>query len=304
MPKRDDIRCSGRLRSRELATMRTNKMKLGVIAETRYLAQNMPEAAIAVLQARGYAVDLISPDGGHLAVDSGVFTDANGQRFRLRDYDVVVSRNRNALGLVLLRYAEAAGIAVINTHAAVQRVRNKAEMAVALALASVRAAPTLLAGATETLPAPLDGRFPVILKATYGDNGQGLRLVRNHDELSQLSWSSEVVIVQQYLPNDTYDLKLYVCGEHIFAVRKPSPFNGDPRGPSISISITAEMAALARRCGEVFGLELYGVDCIETETGPVVIEVNDFPNYTGIPGIGELVADEILMCAEQKRDRP
>jgi glutathione synthase/RimK-type ligase-like ATP-grasp enzyme len=274
---------------------------LGVIVERRYLSQHMPRAAVTELQARGYSLDLISPDDGYFAVDSGIFTDANGQRFMLHDYDVVVSRNRNALGLVLLRYAEEAGIAVINTHTAVQKVRNKAEMAVALALANIRAAPTVLSGTTETLADRLDGRFPLILKATYGDNGQGLRVVHHRNELSELSWISDVVLAQHYLPNDSYDLKLYVCGEQVFAVRKPSPLNGDPKAPSVSVATTTELAALARKCGQVFGLDLYGVDCIETEAGPVVIEVNDFPNYTAIPGIAELVADQVLMRAEQKR---
>lgn len=283
--------------------MRQSTTKLGVIVEMRYLSQHMPRAAVTELQARGYSVDLISPDGGYFAVDSGIFTDANGQRFMLRDYDLVVSRNRNALGLVLLRYAEEAGIAVVNTHTAVQKVRNKAEMAVALALANIRVAPTVLSATTETLAARLEGHFPLILKATYGDNGQGLRLVRHRNELSELSWTSDIVLAQYYLPNDSYDLKLYVCGQHVFAVRKPSPLNGDPNAPSSLVATTAELAALARKCGEVFGLELYGVDCIETEAGPVVIEVNDFPNYTGIAGIAELVADQVLMRAEQGRDR-
>lgn len=221
----------------------------------------------------------------------------------MRDYDLIVSRNRNPLGLVLLRYAEEAGIAVINSHSSVQKVRNKAKMAVTLALAGTRAAQTFLAGATEALAAQMDGHFPLILKATYGDNGQGLLLVRNREELSDLHWDSDVVLAQHYLPTDGYDLKLYVCGEHIFAVRKPSPFNGDPKAPSLPVAVTPELAQLARKCGVVFGLELYGVDCIETETGPVVIEVNDFPNYTGIPGIAELVADHVLERAKLSGER-
>ena len=54
---------------------------------------------------------------------------------------------------------------------------------------------------------------------------------------------------------------------------------------------------LARRCGKLFGLELYGVDCLQTDAGTVVIEVNEFPNYTGVPGADEKLADYVLACA-------
>lgn len=273
-------------------------MRLGVIAETRYLSQNMPSAVISALRMRGHAVDVIRPDGGYCAIEDGIFTDAEGREFAIRDYDAVISRNRNALGLVLLRYAEEAKIRVVNSHSAVQKVRNKAKMAAALALAGVNAATTILADSAEVLAAHLTDRdFPLILKATYGDNCQGLQLVRNRDELTELRWPSDIVLAQRYFNNDSFDLKLYVCGEHMFAVRKPSPFNGDPSAPSTPVAMSAGLQSLARKCGEVFGLELYGVDCIETTDGPIVIEVNDFPNFTGIPGVADLLADHVTARA-------
>jgi ribosomal protein S6--L-glutamate ligase len=273
-------------------------MKIGVIAEKRYLAQHMPLAVIDVLRRRNHHVDVISPDSGFCNVEDGVFTDSAGESFGLKDYDLIVSRNRNALGLVLLRYAEEARIPSINNHCAVQKVRNKAKMAATLALAGVKAATTLLAGSSVALASHLtDDDFPLMLKAVYGDNCQGLQLVHNREELAEIRWPSEVVLAQRYFANDRYDLKLYVCGERVHAVRKPSPFNGDMAAPSIPVKVSRELEKLARSCGEAFGLELFGVDCIETVSGPVVIEVNDFPNYTGIPGIADTLADHIVSRA-------
>jgi glutathione synthase/RimK-type ligase-like ATP-grasp enzyme len=51
---------------------------------------------------------------------------------------------------------------------------------------------------------------------------------------------------------------------------------------------------LASRCRRAFGLDLYGIDCIPTDDGPVVIEVNEFPNYTGVPQASERLADYVL----------
>ena len=57
------------------------------------------------------------------------------------------------------------------------------------------------------------------------------------------------------------------------------------------------METLARRCADLFGLELFGVDCIETPEGILVIEVNDFPNYSGVDGANEKLAEYVIRAA-------
>jgi ribosomal protein S6--L-glutamate ligase len=53
------------------------------------------------------------------------------------------------------------------------------------------------------------------------------------------------------------------------------------------------MRDIALRCGEVVGLQVYGVDMIESEDGLWVIDVNGFPGFKGLPGIDEVLADYI-----------
>jgi len=58
-------------------------------------------------------------------------------------------------------------------------------------------------------------------------------------------------------------------------VRKASPFNVRRDGGESKdglAPITPELTYLGRRCGRLFGLDLFGVDCIETEEGVMVIE--------------------------------
>jgi ribosomal protein S6--L-glutamate ligase len=54
------------------------------------------------------------------------------------------------------------------------------------------------------------------------------------------------------------------------------------------------MMDIALRCGATFGLDIYGVDTVETAQGPAVIEVNEFPNFTGVPDAAAHIADYIL----------
>jgi ribosomal protein S6--L-glutamate ligase len=269
-------------------------LKIGFLVEKRYLGQAMPEPVIRTLRDRHIDSDVICPEGCQFDPVTGVVRRDDGATFDLNRYDALVSRNRNALGLAMLCYADAAGIPTINTHAATQRVRNKAKMAIALGRVGVPCAPTVLSDTTAALATLPGDWFPLILKATYGDNSQGLRLIRRPEELDNVRWRENLVLAQRYLANDGFDLKLYACGRTVFAVRKPSPFNGDPTATPQPVRPDGRMRDIALRCGETFGLDIYGVDTVETAHGPAVIEVNEFPNFTGVPDAATCIAEYIL----------
>jgi ribosomal protein S6--L-glutamate ligase len=276
-----------------IATPHVRLPRLAVIADRRYLTQTMPRALIDALLRRGVPTDVVCADECRFHPTSGV-VETPDHVTHLADYEGVVARTRHGLGLVMLAYAEAHGLPVINSYAATERIRNKAEMAVRLSRAGLQAAFTVLAPDVASLRSIARERFPLILKPTFGDNSRGLVLVREPAELMEIDWREDLVLVQSYLPNDGYDLKLYVCGEEVFAVRKPSPFNDDPTASAYRVPPDPAMVDLARRCGAAFGLDIYGVDTIETPEGLVVIEVNEFPNFSGLHEAPERLADYVL----------
>jgi ribosomal protein S6--L-glutamate ligase len=269
-------------------------VKIGFLVEKRYFGQAMPGPVIRTFRDRHIDSDVICPEGCRFDPVTGVVRRDDGATFDLNRYDALVSRNRNALGLAMLCYADAAGIPAINTHAATQRVRNKAKMAIALGRVGVPCAPTVLSDTIAALATLPGDWFPLILKATYGDNSQGLRLIRRPEDLDDVRWSENLVLAQHYLANDGFDLKLYACGRTVFAVRKPSPLNGDPSATPQPVRPDRRMMDIALRCGDTFGLDVYGVDTVETAHGPAVIEVNEFPNFTGVPDAATHIAEYIL----------
>ena len=277
-------------------------MKIGFLVEKRYLGQAMPGPVIRTFRDRHIDSDVICPEGCQFDPLTGVVRRADGATFDLNRYDALVSRNRNALGLAMLAYADAAGIPAINTHAATQRVKNKAKMAIALGRAGVPCAPTVLADTLAALATLPRAWFPLILKATYGDNSQGLRLIRRPEDLDDVRWGENVVLARHYLANDGFDLQLYACGRPVFAVRKPSPLNGDPTATPQPVRPDVRLMDIALCCGAIFGLDIYGVDTVETAHGPAVIEVNEFPNFTGVPDATTQIAEYILAQSGQRRD--
>jgi ribosomal protein S6--L-glutamate ligase len=215
----------------------------------------------------------------------------------LEEAELVVVRGRSVAVLATVLQAERLGIPTINARAAIAAVHNKLEMAVALEVAGVPTPPTWIGPPHELARRVPGSAYPLMLKPIFGDNAHGLRLVAGAAELAVLKWPEPVALAQGYLATDGRDLKLYGIGDRLFAVRKPSPFCPGPLavGREVQpVSLTPELVRLGRRCGRLFGLELFGVDCLETEEGVVVVEVNEFPNYTGVPGAAEALADHVL----------
>ena len=120
--------------------------------------------------------------------------------------------------------------------------------------------------------------------------------------MAATQWTEPIALAQRYFKTDGYDLKLYGMGDQVWGVRKESPFN--PRATNALsqaglVELSPELQELGRRCGGLFGLDLYGVDTIVTSEGGLVIEINDFPNYTGVPDGNERLADYVERSVKQ-----
>ncbi len=60
-----------------------------------------------------------------------------------------------------------------------------------------------------------------------------------------------------------------------------------------------ELRDLALRVGKLFGLDIYGLDVVETRDGPMVVDINDFPSFGQVPNAVALVSSEIVRIASR-----
>ena len=268
--------------------METPKLHIGVLVERRYLKQLQPTGLIPAIRERGHTVDVVDPDNALDEIGEGAFMDG---------LDLVVVRGRSLKVLCMTAVAETAGLRTVNRLSAIRGVLNKAQIGLRLTANRIPTPPTYfdtIQYLAEHVPS-----YPLVLKPVFGDNGRGLKVVQTAEELLQLEWEEPMVLAQQYIPNNGYDLKLYAIGDEVWAVRKPSPLSNLQQGEAEPRPISQELVALGRQCGELFGLELYGVDCILTPDGPTVIEINEFPNYTAVPNANERLADYVIQRARE-----
>jgi len=276
------------------ALRRDGAPEVCVLVEERYLGQAQPAGVVQALTARGVAVRMVVAESVSVELSGGSWTGGCG---------VVLARGRSDALIGLLRSAEQAGVPVVNTAAAIQAVVDKAGSAAVLAGAGLPT-PSSWLGSPRILARRDDLRFPLILKPVRGDNARGLVVVGSQVELLGVAWREPVALAQEFHRGDGCDLKLYVAGSAVWAVRRPSPIDGDgrlrPAGDiGVEVPVTPLLRSLARVCGRLFGLRLFGIDCVLGPGNvPLVVEVNDFPTYRGLPGVvNEVLADIVLARA-------
>ena len=131
--------------------------------------------------------------------------------------------------------------------------------------------------------------MPLIVKPYRGHRGAGIHVVRSPGELAGIAPQQQPMLVQQFIAGTGDDLKIYIVGDRVFAVRKPFSTKSF-LGTGVPCEVTPLVRDIALRCGRAFGLGLYGLDIIEGADGPVVVDLNFSPGYRGVPDVAPLIA--------------
>src|SRR5579863_8853272 len=149
--------------------------------------------------------------------------------------------------------------------------------------------------------------FPVIIKSYYSHRGDLVDFVSSYEALEALAgdWSQEPIVLQEYAESDGWDIKMWVIDRQIFAARRRTPL--EPNAPKEDFVIAPqdlpqEWADITHEIGRVFNLRLYGVDLLVTKNGPMIVDVNSFPGFRGVPGADSaLVALVETLVRERKQ---
>lgn len=273
--------------------------RIAIVAERRHLDNRSLRETRTALANAGCEVVLVVPGADRLF-------EIPRER---PDWDAILSRGRDLGGLGLLSAASALGVLAINSPQAIELVRNKIAMQAVLHEHGIPLPRTWFATDSAVFRAVPRDRFPLVVKPFDGDGSQGLALLDSPDDIDLLppiSGRRALYLAQEFLVTDGTDLKLYGIGSDVWAVRKPSPVSFPEPGPAHFtpveggelVPLTPELRDIGLTCGRACGLELWGVDVALTPNGPTVIEVNDFPTYSAVPGAGQAIAEHVLRRVE------
>ncbi len=168
-----------------------------------------------------------------------------------------------------------------------------------------RAFPTL-AEALSDSQALVGFSWPLIVKSRYSHRGDLVDKLKDFSQLQSLAatWSQEPVVFQECIPGDGWDIKLWIIDQHVFAARRRTPLEAHASKEDFPIAeneLPLAWRDLALTIGRAFKMPLYGVDLLLTEAGPLIVDINAFPGFRGVPGASEALVDlvERLLASGQ-----
>ncbi len=148
--------------------------------------------------------------------------------------------------------------------------------------------------------------FPLIIKSYYSHRGDLVDKVDTIEELQTLAtqWSQEPIVLQEFAAGDGWDIKMWVINQQIFAARRRTPL--EPNAPKEDhpippAELPPDWAHIAREIGRVFNLRLYGIDLLITDKGPIIVDVNSFPGFRGVPGADSALVDLVERIGRERQ---
>jgi ribosomal protein S6--L-glutamate ligase len=233
------------------------------------------------LARRGCAVDVLTPDEGVLSL---------AEQRPEEDFYVLKSGTESALSLA--GFLHHRGARIVNPYPVAVACRDKIVQTPLLQAAGLPVPASWLTVHPGSL-APLLDDGPVIVKAPRGSQGRGITVARRPDDLAALPAGLPWLAMRYHAP-DGPDLKLYRIGEEVFGVRRSFPARTYEEKLGNPFEVPTELRELVLRCGEVFGISLYGVDVIFSDGRPWVVDMSSFPGFKGVPRAGVRLAEYLL----------
>ncbi|MFC1524941.1 RimK family alpha-L-glutamate ligase [Planctomycetota bacterium] len=222
----------------------------------------------------------------------------------LRGIDAVIPRPA-VLGLdhilAVIRQFELQKVPVINNTQAIAIAKNKLGCLQVLAGAGLPLPSTIMSKSAQELEGFINelGGTPVVVKLLQGGKGTGVFLTETYPAARSAVEATLAVglnpMLQQYIPESKgQDIRMLVVGERVIAAMRRYSGKNDFRsnvhcgGHAEKIKLSDSYKRLAIRAARVLGLQIAGVDVIESKRGPMIIEVNTSPGFQELERVTKL----------------
>ncbi|MBT7429647.1 MAG: RimK family alpha-L-glutamate ligase [Ilumatobacter sp.] len=276
-------------------------MKLGILSRSpqAYSTQRLKIAALErghdckVLNTMRFAIDL-----------AGDEPDLQFRGKQLSGYDAVLPRigaSVTYFGTAVVRQFEQMDVYTPNTSNGIANSRDKLRATQILSRHDIgMPATSFVRDKADVLPAiELVGGAPVVIKLLEGTQGIGVILAPDikvaEAIIETLQSTKQNVLIQQFIAESKgRDIRALVVGDRVVGAMRRTA-QGDEfrsnvhRGGSVeAVELTEEYERTAVRAAQIMGLRVAGVDMLEGNEGPLVMEVNSSPGLEGIERATEL----------------
>jgi ribosomal protein S6--L-glutamate ligase len=276
-------------------------MKLAILsrAPRSYSTQRLKAAALE----RGHTVRVL--DTLRFSIDlSGDEPDLQYRGKPLSTYDAVLPRIGASItyfGMAVVRQFEQMDVYTPNPSNGIANSRDKLRSIQILSRHDVgMPATTFVRNRADVLPAiERVGGAPVVIKLLEGTQGIGVILAPDKKVaeavIETLQSAKQNVLIQSFIGESRgRDVRALVIGDRVVAAMRRVANDDEFRsnvhrgGHTELVELDPEYEQVAVTAAQIMGLRIAGVDMLEGNDGPLVMEVNSSPGLEGIEGATEL----------------
>jgi ribosomal protein S6--L-glutamate ligase len=288
-------------------------MKIAILSRNTklYSTKRLVEAA----QKREHEVVVLDHQKCVLVIEKGrphIFY--NGKE--ILDINAVIPRIGSSVtfyGAAVVRQFEMMKIFTAVESQALVRSRDKLRSLQILSRAGLGMPKTAFANEAKDLDNMIEqvGGAPCVIKLLEGTQGIGVILAENQKAAKSVLEAflklKANMLVQEFIKESKgADIRAFVVDGQVVGAMKRQAKDGEFRsnlhrgGTATLIKLTTEEKATAIKAAKKLGLGIAGVDMLQSDRGPLIMEVNSSPGLEGIEGAtGEDIAGKIIQYVER-----
>lgn len=277
-----------------------------------YSSKRLVEAG----EARGHVVEAIDTRRCYMRI-GGLRPEVHYDGRILPYYDAVIPRigaSITSYGTAVLRQFASTGAYCLNKADGILASRDKLLAHQLLSDAQIGMPLTTFASSPKDTKdlIELAGGAPVVVKLLQSTQGRGVVLAETRKAAESLVDAFRGLdanfLVQQFVAEAAgADVRCFVIGNRIVGAMRRRAAEGEFRsnlhrgGTAEPVKLTKQERDTARKAAKILSLNVAGVDILQSDAGPKVLEVNSSPGLEGIESsTGIDVADQIFEYLEAK----
>lgn len=264
---------------------------------------------------RGHAVEVLDTLQFDLLLRKGE-SELLYQGEPIGHVDAVIPRigaSITSYGLAVLRQFEMRGVYCVNSSRGIARSRDKLRALQLLSRYNLGMPPTVYTRQAEHLPSSIEHLegLPVVVKLLKGTQGVGVVLAESQAAAASVVEAfhglEQEILIQKFIREaQGADVRAFVVGGRVVGAMRRQAVDGEFRS-NLHRGGTAKLVRLSRpyrrvavAAARVVGLKVAGVDLLESNDGPMVMEVNSSPGLEGIEkATGEDIAGAVIKHVER-----
>jgi ribosomal protein S6--L-glutamate ligase len=293
-------------------------MKIGILSSSSKLYSTARLKAAA--RARGHTVRILNTANFSLDIKPGK-PDLLYKGKAAPKLDAIVPRvvaSKSFLANSVVRQFEQMGVFCLNSSYAISVARDKLRTMQILSRHKIGIPDSAFVFGKSDIEPALDriGGAPAIIKVLEGTQGAGVILAESKGAaaamIQALQMGGHGVLIQKFVKEAKgRDIRAFVVGDRVVAAMRRIAKEGEFRSnvhlgaQTEAVQLNPEYERVAVLASHIIGLRVAGVDMLESNSGPQVLEVNASPGLEGIEGATHIdVGDAIFEYLEEQIQFP